>query len=222
MGGRKRTRRSGSMVPSARGRAARPRPRPGLVDTQGGKAGADGQQPRSQEHGPHVPDPHDAAHQGADRHAGELAAVDGGEGAAPPLDAHRARDHGQRGHRRRSGAHALERPQGDGERGGDGEEEREAGDAVHHQAGEQHRPAPDPVGELADGVLGEHAGGIEGGHHHAGQGVRAAQVADVHRQHGDDRGGAHPLEEGGDAEGADQPARGVRPLAGAPGRWRWS
>ena len=103
----------------------------------------------------------------------------------------------------------------------DGQEEGEAGHPVGDQPGDQHRSAADPVGQPAERVLGEDAGGEERCHDHAGQGVGAAQVPDVDRQHGHDGAGPHPLEEDGQRQGADQAARpavvGRSPGPGADG-----
>ena len=95
----------------------------------------------------------------------------------------------------------------DGGRSTDGQQEGEAGHGVGHETSHQHRPSADPVGQAADGVLGQHAGGEERGHDHSGQGIGAAQVPDVLGQHRHDGRGPHPLQEHGEREGADQPAR---------------
>ena len=69
-----------------------------FVETQGGDARHQRQDPRRQEHRPYESGPENAADERTDGHAGQLAGVDGGEGPASTLGRDGAGDHGQAGH----------------------------------------------------------------------------------------------------------------------------
>jgi hypothetical protein len=92
----RRTRRSGTGSPSApadrlRRAVADAGSRMRTAETHANER----QDPRRQKHDPHESGPDDAADQRPDGHAGQLAAVDGGEGPAAALDGRPSRDHGQ-------------------------------------------------------------------------------------------------------------------------------
>ena len=158
-----------------------------LDDAQGRDTGDEGDDARAEEHDPHVVGPDDGPDQRTDGHAGDLGPVDGGEGPAASLDGDGARHHGQGGDGRRAGTEALQAAQHDGHGRDDGSQEGEAGQPVDDQATDEDGLAADPVGQAAQRVLEQHPGHEERGHDQSGQQVGAAEVADVDRQHGDDR-----------------------------------
>ena len=184
------------------------RPPVGLDQAESGHAGGEGHEARGHEHGRHVGDADDAADERPDGHAGDLAAVDGGEGTAPAVGGDRSGDHGQGGDGRGTGTESLDGAQADQGDRSDRGQEGEAGRAVGHEAAHQHGTAAEAVGHPPDGVLGDDSGGEEGGHDHAGQRVGAAEAPDVDGQHGHDGRRPQPLQEDGDGQRADEPRHG--------------
>ena len=137
--------------------------------------------------------PDDGPDQRTDGHAGDLGAVDRGEGPAAPLHGNGTRHHGQRGDGRRPGPRPCSPRSTMAMAGAMGARKAKLASRVDDESADQHRLAPDPVGEPAERVLEQDPGGEERGHDHAGQQVRAAEMADVDGQHGDDRRRPQPL-----------------------------